>query len=124
MLSLAAQLGSGGGQSVADELVADPVDPLSFLAEATELLRGVEQQMAQLEAAVAQRETARDAEQAAAAEAEGAGAAAGAEALAAAEAAVLQVEEVLEQRRAAAALVQESLEVVQAVARQLQLEGV
>lgn len=150
VLSLAAQLSGGGGDQLADQLMADPVDPMQFMAECTELLRRVQQQLRQLEAyaeQLQQQEAARRQQQQPQrgstpqqaqgdAQREGrpaAGAAAQQEAAPAVEeeeeeeearaaaAAVLKVEGMLEQRQAAAGLVQECLEIAQAVIQQLQL---
>lgn len=102
VLSLAAQLSASGGSQLADQLVADPVDPMVFMAEATELLRRVEEQHTQLEAYLQQQR-----------QEEGTGQSQ--EAVRAS----LEVEQLLEQRQAAVALVQECLQVAQAVMQQL-----
>ncbi|EFN52312.1 hypothetical protein CHLNCDRAFT_58914 [Chlorella variabilis] len=94
VLSLAAQLSASGGSQLADQLVADPVDPMVFMAEATELLRRVEEQHTQLEAYLQQQR-----------QEEGTGQSQ--EAVRAS----LEVEQLLEQRQAAVALVQECLQV-------------
>ena len=116
VLSLAAQLGDGpAGAELADQLVADPVDPMRFMAAATELLQRSQQQQRQVGAWVSQQRAALEARMAAAGGMlgdEDASAAATAQQLAQAEAA-------LEQRAAAAALVQRSLDIAQAVMREL-----
>jgi hypothetical protein len=108
VMTLAAQLSSQGGAKLADELVADPVDPTAFLAEATELLDRVQQQQSQLEAFL-QAQQADNGDQA------DAGSAKEQEAVQAA----LQAEQLLEQRQAAAALVQESIQLAQQVMRSM-----
>lgn len=119
VLSLAAQLGDGpGGAELADQLVADPVEPMRFMAAATELLQRSQEQQRQVAGWVQQQRAALEARMMATADGmlgdEDATAAAAAKQLAQAEAA-------LEQRAAAAALVQRSLDIAQAVIRQLNL---
>ncbi|KAL4423865.1 hypothetical protein ABPG75_001166 [Micractinium tetrahymenae] len=125
VLSLAAQLVGGGGERLADELVADPVDPMAFMAEATQLLGRVEQQQAQLEAYLHQlrQQQQQQAAGQAGQEPDGAGGEAHelSEEQRRQQQQLLEVEGLLEQRRTAASLVQTSLDVAQAVVQQLQL---
>lgn len=104
VMTLAAQLSSQAGAKLADELVADPVDPMAFLAEATELLDRVQQQQSKL-AAFLQEQQAKNGAQA------DAGTSEEQEAVQAA----LQAEQLLEERAAASALVQESMQLAQQV---------
>ncbi|KAL4446212.1 hypothetical protein ABPG77_003019 [Micractinium sp. CCAP 211/92] len=122
VLSLAAQLVGGGGERLADELVADPVDPMVFMAEVTQLLGRVEQQQAQLEAYLQQLRQQQAAVQPGQ-QPEGAEAEAQelSEEQRRQQQQVLEVEGLLEQRRAAASLVQTSLDIAQAAMQQLQL---
>lgn len=143
VLSLAAQLSAPAGSQLADELVADPVDPMVFMAEVTELLSRVQRQLGQLEAYIAAQQAAQERRRrqpqhppvVAASpggqgeEQEERGGLAGMimdhdqgqEEEEAQQAALLEAEGLLEQRAAAAALVQEVLDVAQAVMRQMQL---
>lgn len=114
LFSLAAQLGGGpGGAELADQLVADPVDPMAFMAEATQLLESAEQQQRQLAAWIEQQQQAVE-EHSAAGDGEAARRAA---------AQLAQAEGMLEQRAVAATLVQRCLDIAQAVMRQLSLGG-
>ena len=100
MLSLSAQLSGSGGSQLADQLVADPVDPMAFMAQSTQLLQRVQEQQGQLEAFL-----------------EAAAAQRGPEAEA--DRATLEAESLLQQRQAAAELVQQCLDLAQGVVQQL-----
>ena len=101
MLSLSARLSGSGGSQLADQLVADPVDPMAFMASSTQLLQRVREQQVQIEAYL-----------------EAAAAARGPEAEA--DRATLEAQSLLLQRQGAAELVQRCLDVAQGVVQQLQ----
>lgn len=120
VLSLAQQLSGGGGLQLADELVADPVDPMDFMAQVTELLGRVQQQQVQL-AAFLEQQQAQQARQAQQREEVGEVEGAEEESDRSAATAMLEAESLLEQRQAAEALVQESLSIAETVSRQMRL---
>ena len=105
VLSLAAQLSAAGGSQLADQLVSEPVDPMVFLAEATELLDRVQEQLGQLEEFVEQQQRRRQQQ---------GGGRGGGVASAQEEQAVL----LLQQRQGAAALVEQCVQLAQVVAQQ------
>ncbi|PRW61467.1 PALE chloroplastic isoform B [Chlorella sorokiniana] len=105
VLSLAAQLGSSGGSQLADQLVADPVDPTQFMAECTELLAAAQEQQRQVAAYLQRLPEVPGGE-----DEEAAGRAAAQRA---------HLEGLLQERQAAAAMVEEVLELAQAVSRRL-----
>ena len=100
VLSLSARLSGSGGSQLADQLVADPVDSMAFMAQSTQLLQRVREQQGQIEAYLEQAAAQRGPE-------------------AEADRATLEAESLLLQRQAAAELVQQCLDIAQTVVQQL-----
>ncbi|KAI3432867.1 hypothetical protein D9Q98_010450 [Chlorella vulgaris] len=103
VLSLAAQLSGSGGSQLADQLVQDPVSPTAFVDTATELLQRAQEQQSQLEAYLSAL-TLQDGTVAESQEMPYS---------------VTEAQQLLENRQAAAALVQDCLQLARTVIQQL-----
>ncbi|KAL4854390.1 hypothetical protein ACK3TF_004902 [Chlorella vulgaris] len=103
VLSLAAQLSGSGGSQLADQLVQDPVSPTAFVDTATELLQRAQEQQSQLEAYLSalkmQDGTVAESQEM--------------------PYSVTEAQQLLENRQAAAALVQDCLQLARTVIQQL-----